>query len=210
MLPRAVNEEGGSILVDRIRTAFVVTLLLSVQGALAVEPGVDVAAPRVAISQVADNFVFQPARIVVEQGDWIRWKNVAFSTSHTTTSGNPCVADNLWNAGLLPGAQFTRQFTDLPGLIPYFCSPHCGIGMTGQVTVTTLISVQASDNLGTLTLTWSGGGGVYQVFRSDIPGFTGTGTVAFAPDGGDTGTTFTDSMQPNLGRVLYYLVMNKF
>jgi|SRR2546426_4550557 len=190
--------------------AWALSLLFSVGRVLAVEPGVDVAAPKVAISQVSDSFVFQPANIVVEQGDWVRWKSVASSVIHTTTSGTPCVANSLWNAGLSPGTQFTRQFTDSPGVLPYFCMPHCGLGMTGQVTVTTLISVRATDSLGTLTLSWTGGGGVYQVFRSDVPAFIGPNTVTFVPTGGDTGTTFSDTMQPSVGKVLYYLVMNKF
>src|SRR2546426_6277605 len=142
----------------------------------AVEPGVDVAAPRVAISQVGDFIVFQPANLIVEQGDWIRWKNVGGSLSHTTTSGDACVSNGVWGTTLQPGVQFTRQFLESPQAFPYFCIPHCSGGITGQVLVTSQIVLHANDNSGQLVLTWSGGGGVYQIFRSDIPAFTGAGT----------------------------------
>jgi len=198
------------------KMTFLVRIVLSMVVALfagrgfAVEPGVDVAAPRVAISQVGDSFVFQPANLTIEQGDWVRWKNVSFSMSHTTTSGTPCTSDGLWSAGLAGGTQFTRQFLESPHAFPYFCIPHCGLGMTGQVVVTTQIVLQANNNSGQLVLTWSGGGGVYQIFRSDIPAFTGAGTVTLVPDAGDTGTTFTDTLNPSVGGVLFYLAMNKF
>jgi hypothetical protein len=78
------------------------------------------------------------------------------------------------------------------------------------VAVTTRIVVQASDNAAQLVLIWTGGGGMYQVFRSNIPAFTGAGTVILAPDAGATGTTFTDATQPAVGSTAYYLVMNKF
>ena len=198
------------VITSRCVSVLILMVLSSAGRALAVEPGVDVAVPRVALSQVNDGFVFQPANLVVEQGDWVRWKSVATGMSHTTTSGNPCVANNLWSSPLMPGAQFTRQFTENPGTLPYFCSPHCGLNMTGQVRVTTPINLQASDSFGTLNLTWTGGGSIYRVFRSDVPAFIGTGTVSFAPTGGDTGTSFSDMSQPAPGSVLYYLVMNKF
>jgi plastocyanin len=192
-------------------TAFCsLALLLIPTAGFAVEPGVDIAAPRVAISQVSDAFIFQPAILVIEQGDWIRWKNVGVSFSHTTTSGFPCVSTGIWNSTLAPGGQFTRQFIESPQALPYYCIPHCGSGMTGQVMVTSRILLQATDSLGQLMLSWTGGGGSYRVFKSDIPAFTGAGTVVFAPNGGDAGTSFTDAVEPSVGGVAYYLVMNKF
>jgi plastocyanin len=186
-------------------------ILLSDAGpSFAVEPGVDVAAPRVAISQVNDGITFMPANLVIEQGDWVRWMHVGASLSHTTTSGNPCVGSGLWNFSLVPGTQFTRQFLEIPQNLPYFCTPHCTFGMQGQVAVTTRIAVQASDNLGQLVLNWTGGSGVYQVFRSDVPAFTGAGTTTLSPDAGPNGTTFTDPTPPTVGKILFYLVMNKF
>lgn len=193
-----------------ILSLFPLSLVLIPETGLAVEPGVDIAAPRVAISQVADSFTFQPAALVVEQGDWVRWNHVGASFTHTTTSGSPCVSSGIWNSTLSPGGQFTRQFLETPQALPYYCTPHCSFGMTGQVTVTSRILVQAADNAGQLQLTWSGGGGSYRVFRSNVPAFTGAGTVVLAPDAGDAGMTFTDATQPNVGAVAYYLVMNKF
>src|SRR6266545_2938999 len=135
----------------------------------AVEPGVDVAVPRVAISQVDSTLSFHPALLVVETGDFVRWMPLVASI-HTTTSGANCLTDGLWNASLgTPGVNFTRQFNETSRLLPYFCSPHCGFAMVGQVTVTTTIDVTVVDSSGTTKLSWTGGGGSYRVFRSDNP-----------------------------------------
>jgi plastocyanin len=194
----------------QISAALFLVLLISQGPALAVEPGVDIAAPRVAISLVTDVIGFQPANLVVEQGDYVRWHSTAVTLPHTTTSGPPCVTNGLWGASLGPGAIFTRQFLESPQALLYFCSFHCGMGMRGQVTVTSPIVLQAANKAGNLDLSWTGGGGLYQVNRSDGPGFVSAGTIVLAPAGGDAGITFSDALQPGVGGVLYYLITNKF
>ena len=174
--------------------------------ALAVTPGVDIAAPKVTTVIINSGFVFTPSQSAVEQGDYVLWNNLG-AGSHTSTSGNPCVANGTWNFPLGAGAQAQRQFIDAPGSQPYFCTPHCGLGMTGMVRVTTPIVVQALDSAGTLHLAWAGGGPTYKVFRSASPGFSGS--VPTTPIGGDTGTSFDDASAVNVGQVNYYLVMNK-
>ncbi len=185
-------------------------LFLPFTAAVAQEPGVDVAAPRFAISQVADAFTFMPSVLVVEQGDWVRWKSVAASLSHTTTSGSGCVTNNLWNVSLTPGAQFTRQFLETPATFPFFCIPHCGLGMTGSVRVTTVIAASASTTGSDIILTWTGGGGSYRIFRGPTAALTGTGVSVLSPDAGSAGTTFTDTTVPALGQTLFYYVGNLF
>src|SRR5262245_3374374 len=97
--------------------------------ALAVEPGIDIAAPRVAITTVDSALAFHPAGQVVEQGDYVRWSALVNSI-HTTTSGTGCVADGLWNQSLgVAGTIFTRQFTEAPRVIGFFCNSHCAFGM---------------------------------------------------------------------------------
>lgn len=193
--------------------------------AYAQEPGLDAAAPRFTISQVDNRIGFTPPGLVVERGDWVRWKSIATTLSHTTTRGSGCIGDDpQWDFTLLPGTQFSRQFTEDPGVlsvtIPYFCVPHCAVGMKGTVTVTIPIKVAASrDSLDQLILTWSGGGGLYRVIRSDsstfcaispaYPACTTTTKETFLPDLGESDTTFTDSTQAGPGKVLYYLVLNK-
>lgn len=185
------------------------------------EPGVDVAAPRFAISTVDDaTVVFHPARLVIEQGDWVRWKHTStaeFPMFHTTTHGvknamGGCDMLGLWNAALLPPdfPQFTRRFLEPPQTLPYCCEPHTFLNMLGEVVVTGPIDLTASETSGVLTLDWSGGSGLYTVFRSDDPRFAGPATTMFAPDAGDTGTSFRDLAQPDPGRALFYLVMNKY
>ena len=179
------------------------------------EPGIDVAAPRFAISTVDDvSLLFHPARLVVEQGDWVRWMHTStaqFPLSHTTTSGSDCVADGRWNASLAPPSspQFTLRFPDPPEPIPYFCSPHC-FSMTGMVVVTDAILMLAADSAGSLTLSWAGGSGSYRLFKSESPRFTPGTTQVLSPDGGAQGTRFTDPAVPAPGRASFYLAMNLF
>jgi plastocyanin len=186
--------------------------LLSALPARAVEPGVDIAAPRVVTSVVNAALAFVPANPVVEQGDYVRWQNIGLG-SHTSTSGPTCgVTDGRWDFPLGAGVVTpARQFIEPPMTIPYHCTPHCLLAMTGTVTVTGLIDLAAAHSGGILTLTWSGGSGHYQVVRSDNALFAGAGTQTLAPDGGaDSGTTFTDGLtQPAAGKAAFYLVMNR-
>ena len=74
------------LLVRFLATLSVVAAILPCREALAVEPGVDVAVPRVTLSLVGAALAFVPANPVVEQGDFIRWRNVSTGL-HTSTSG---------------------------------------------------------------------------------------------------------------------------
>jgi plastocyanin len=198
----------------RLLLAFGLALPFVGGGAEAVEPGVDIATPRVTIVTLNNTIVFIPAFQVVETGDHVRWQVAPGTTlGHTTTSftaAEVCgFTDGLWDATLNSVTpRFTRQFNDEPGEYPYFCRPHCLNNMRGNVTVTPLIVVTATASPGILTLTWSGGGGSYQVFRSGSPSFPAP-LASMPPNGGATGTSFTDFLQPDLNSALYYLVMNK-
>lgn len=193
-------------------TMAAVALLATSTNGVAVEPGVDIAAPRVAISTTNGSTLrFVPSVILVEQGDYVRWTwgNLG---AHTTTSGSPCVVNMLWNANLnSTTTQFTRQFLEAPGTFPFFCSPHCGLGMTGQVVVTSDIQLATTDSSGSTLLSWTGGGGSYRVFRSDSPLF-GAGTTVLTPGTGTSQTSLLDTtgVPPALDKVVYYLVMNQF
>lgn len=180
--------------------------------ALAVTAGVDIAAPRVAMTTANGTTLrFVPAAIVVEQGDYIQWNWT--SGAHTTTSGSACVASGLWTSPLNSTTPlFLRQFLETPGALPFFCMPHCGFGMVGQVTVTSPILETSTDAGGAETLSWTGGGGTYQVFRSDSPLFTAATTTLLTPAGGTTATTFVDQTgaEPAVDHAFFYLVMNQF
>lgn len=143
--------------------------------------------------------------------DHVRW---TWTTgAHTTTSGSPCVSSGLWASNLnSTTTQFTRQFLEAPGPRPFFCSPHCGLGMTGSVLVTTLIDLATTDVGGATSLSWTGGGGTYRVFRSTSPLFPDSSTTVLTPAGGITQTSFLDQTagSPPPDGVYFYLVMNQF
>ena len=90
------------------------------------------------IVQVGNNF-FSPKNLTIARGDTVVWFN-AGSAGHTSTSGTGCAPDGLWDSGSLGGGEsfavvFDATGVDTTGTIPYYCIPHCGVGMVGSVTI---------------------------------------------------------------------------
>ncbi len=86
---------------------------------------------------VAKGESFIPADITVAPGDTIHWTYVS-GDFHTVTSGTKCIADNLYFNEFLHAGSPEVVYVVPPkfeGVIPYFCIPHCGIGMVGTITV---------------------------------------------------------------------------
>jgi plastocyanin len=84
--------------------------------------------------QVANN-QFIPARVNIATGDTVKWTWVG--DNHSTTSGQNCNSNGIWNSGVQGvGFTFTHTFST-PGTFPYFCSVHCIMGMVGTVKVVT-------------------------------------------------------------------------
>ncbi len=85
------------------------------------------------VDVVVKDFAFDPASVTIKAGDTIRW--VWDGGRHTVTSGGGCRSDGRWNFNVSsPDAAATFTFPTA-GTFPYYCDPHCGIGMTGQVVV---------------------------------------------------------------------------
>jgi plastocyanin len=83
---------------------------------------------------LANNSSFSPDSIDVEPGDTIVWQyNSGYP--HTVTSGVPCTPDGLFFSELDGGnPTFTWEVpVAASAIIPYFCEPHCGMGMTGVI-----------------------------------------------------------------------------
>jgi plastocyanin len=84
--------------------------------------------------QMTDSRTFLPDTLTINVGDTILWNNVS-SDVHTSTSGNPCTPDGIWESGFMfTGATFSLPFLT-PGVFPYYCIPHCGDDMWGEITV---------------------------------------------------------------------------
>ena len=183
----------------------------SIPCAPCVQPGAQAAMPRFARSLVNDGFAFNPARILIERGDWVLWEHQGTSGSHTTTSGSACIQDGIWRGVLNPGGSFHRQFFEPAGTLrPYFSEPDCALGMTGEVEVTGDIRLDLSGPAQGTLLSWSGGSGLYRLHRSAAPSFVGPGTVSFTPAGGQAGTTFTETESPPAGQSFFYIVVNAY
>ena len=70
----------------------------------------------------------------VHAGETVQW--IWLSGTHSTTSGAcplGCVADGLWDSGVVSGATFQHTFPTA-GTFPYFCLVH-GAMMQGTVVV---------------------------------------------------------------------------
>ena len=87
---------------------------------------------------------FIPARIAVQEGDVVEWRNTSPFTN--TVTADPALAEKPENVRLPPGASpfhsgnippgqiFRHSFT-ASGTYRYFCVPHQGRGMVGTVLV---------------------------------------------------------------------------
>ena len=86
--------------------------------------------------------VYTPANLTIHVGDTVRW--VWASSGHSVVSGTDGNADNQFcspsNTGCdnpplsRSGFTFEHTFTQA-GTVPYYCSVHFDLGMTGTVTV---------------------------------------------------------------------------
>lgn len=191
--------------------------------------------PTVLMTQSGVNFVFSPSNPRIEPGGCIIWK--AAQATHSS-SGNGCVDDSLcgdpasptcqWDAGnvnSLAADPTSTCFYDA-GTFPagtgnaYYCrihaTPTTGT-MRGTLQVTTPIVLTVTKELATnsVKLTWTGGGVTgdfsYKVARNTggNPQMPVASTTTVNPDGGVTGTVFTDTGDLLTNTTRYYLIRNK-
>jgi plastocyanin len=78
--------------------------------------------------------IFTPNTLTVAAGTTVTW---SWQTSgHTVDSGTSCTPDGGFSSGGVQAAGFTmtHQFTTA-GTYQYYCTTHCGLGMTGTIIV---------------------------------------------------------------------------
>ena len=81
---------------------------------------------------------FSPAVLEVAPGDTVIWQYTSGWMGHTVTSGMNCIADGMFfDASVNNGSPtFEWVVPDYASVdIPYFCQPHCGMGMTGVISI---------------------------------------------------------------------------
>ena len=82
--------------------------------------------------QVTSN-TFNPATVRIKVGQTVRW--TWGGGSHDVVSGTSCTDDGKFKSGApMSGGTFEHKF-ETAGTYPYFCTPHCTMGMTGEVIV---------------------------------------------------------------------------
>jgi len=97
-----------------------------------------------AVITITDEFRFSPDEVMIRAGDTVEWRN-ASHFNHTITD-DPKLAGDRRNAVLPPGAAAFSSGEIHPGesyklkltaagIYHYFCMPHEGIGMLGQIHV---------------------------------------------------------------------------
>ena len=88
---------------------------------------------------VQAGLTFEPANITVAPGDTVRWTWA--SGFHTVTSGASCTPDGLFDMPLTSGDPIAEYVVPMEsdGVIDYFCSPHCGLGMIATITVEPMV-----------------------------------------------------------------------
>lgn len=116
-----------------LRAMAIVGSLALVSSACATEDDGDLGetAPVTKIQVTSDQFT--PQRVTVKVGDTVRWTWAG--GSHNVVSGAGCAPDGNFKSGApTSGASFERIF-DTAGTFPYYCEPHCTMGMTGEIVV---------------------------------------------------------------------------
>jgi plastocyanin len=90
--------------------------------------------------RMTNSFEFDPHAVTIHAGQAVEWHNES-RFKHTVTadpkSGSaslPAGATPFASPELQPGESF-RQVLTVPGKYRFFCTPHEGIGMTGEITV---------------------------------------------------------------------------
>jgi plastocyanin len=128
----------------RVGLALLAIMIVASGAIFAASPA---AAKTVVVKMGADSgmLVFDPANISVQAGDTVKWlnnklppHNVVFDDKQIP-GGSKELADSLSHKDLMfaPGETYEVTFSgDMPaGTYGYYCEPHRGAGMVGQITV---------------------------------------------------------------------------
>lgn len=124
----------------RKRASGVRVVAASLMLATLVGPAEPAHADVAAVVTLTNTFEFEPRAVTIHAGDAVEWRNGS-RFNHTVTADPklgsaalPAGAQAFASVELHPGDSF-RQVLSVPGTYRYFCTPHEGIGMTGEITV---------------------------------------------------------------------------
>lgn len=136
------------------------------------------------------NLVFAPNDLTINVGDTVRWTwAFSFHSTTSTTVQNGCNPDGTWDSGVKnQGDTFDFTFDNV-GNFPYKCTPHCSMGMTGIIRVSSFnisctpnpVTVDIGDS-GTVTCTISSVNGFHSPVDLDTTGLPAGVTFSFNPD----------------------------
>ncbi len=156
-----------------------------------------------AVVEMTDKLKFVPARITIEAGQTVLWKNEPSELPHTVTADPerakdpknvqlPEGAEPFDSGELKPGDSYTRTFS-VPGKYTYFCIPHEIAGMVAEVAVKPAGESQSSDSN-------PGGGSSEQASRGSSstgdPGHTSDDESKHADEGDSQPTYVLGGHQP--------------
>jgi plastocyanin len=136
------------------------------------------------------NLVFAPNDLTINVGDTVRWTwAFSFHSTTSTTVQNGCNPSGIWDSGIKnQGDTFEFTFDDV-GNFPYKCTPHCSMGMTGIIRVSSFnisctpnpVTIDIGDS-GTVTCTISSVNGFHSPVDLDTTGLPAGVTFSFNPD----------------------------
>lgn len=97
-----------------------------------------------AVVTMSNSLQFEPAKLVVQAGDTVEWRNTSLLV-HTVTADPdkaaraenvalPAGAEAFDSGNIEPEGRFRHTF-ETAGHYRYFCIPHEGTGMTGTIEV---------------------------------------------------------------------------
>jgi len=129
----------GRVTLGLLLTASLLSLGTCGFGGPAYGPSSDAAA----VVEMTNGLAFQPDAVRIKAGETVEWRNRSLFT-HTVTDDQARAKDAAdaqlpegapsFSAQVGPGEIYRHIFT-VPGTYRYFCMPHEGWGMHGQVIV---------------------------------------------------------------------------
>lgn len=93
-----------------------------------------------AVITLNDAFRFAPSSVTIRAGEAAEWRNASHFPHIVTDDPKlggaaiPAGAETFSSGEIPPGGSF-RRVLSVPGHYRYFCIPHEGIGMVGDITV---------------------------------------------------------------------------
>lgn len=139
-----IPPQMGHAMLPKVFQTITLMLVLTACGADGPANNTPPAAGTDAVVELTTTLKFAPERLTIPAGATVEWRNS--SILDHTVSGDPATAEYPADVAIpagaagfsadLPAGGVFRHTFNVPGTYRYYCDPHHGLGMKGEITVT--------------------------------------------------------------------------